>query len=183
MTLPPVRPDGKLPTVTSYLQMLAPPLQPPRPLPAGSLVLPTRHITISFYRYLYNTIGQAYLWGDRRKKSDEQLAEIIHHPLVEIFVLYVEGVPAGYVELDRRQPPEIELGYFGLIPEFVGRGYGLAFLQWAVDKAWSYQPSRFWVHTDKHDHPNALASYQKAGFVLYKQEEELFDDPRFLGLM
>jgi hypothetical protein len=34
--------------------------------------------------------------------SDEKLGSIIQDPKVEIYVLYVNGVPAGYSEIDRR---------------------------------------------------------------------------------
>ena len=158
---------------TFYLQMMALPAhyaQNPRPLPAGSNVMQAIQPTISFYRYLYNTVGEAYDWFDRRRLSDSQLAAIVQHPQVAVHVLYAHGVPAGYAELDWRVPGEVELAYFGLMPEFVGRGYGLSFLQWAVTQAWSQQPQRLWVHTCTLDHPNALSVYQKAGFVLYKEE-------------
>jgi GNAT superfamily N-acetyltransferase len=168
-----------LPLTTFYLQMWEPPYggegAETRPWPIPPMQIHLLHAQpppISFYRYLYNTVGDAYEWYDRRRLSDAQLAHIIHDPLVEVHVLYVRGVPAGYAELDRRQTAtqEIELAYFGLMPEFVGQGYGLTFLQWAVQKAWSYQPQRVWVHTCSLDHPNALGVYQKAGFVLYKEE-------------
>ena len=64
----------------------------------------------------------------------------------------------------------IELVQFGLISEFIGQGLGKWFLQWTIDKAWSYQPKRFWLHTCTLDHPAALPNYTKAGFVLFKQE-------------
>ena len=56
------------------------------------------------------------------------------------------------------------------MPEFIGQGLGKYFLQWAIDKAWSYQPTRLWLHTDTLDHPAALPNYQKAGFVIYREE-------------
>ena len=158
--------------ITTYLQMFAPPTAAPRPLPANAAVGQAVRPTISFYRYLYNTVGEAYEWTDRRRMSDDKLASIIHDPKVEVHVLVVAGVPAGYVELDKRLFPEIELAYFGLIPEFVGRGYGLPFLQWGIAKAWQAHPTRFWVHTCNLDHPNALSVYQKAGFEIYNVRHE-----------
>ena len=81
-----------------------------------------------------------------------------------------EGVPAGYAALDRRIEGEIELMQFGLMPEFIGQGLGQYFLQWTIDKAWSYRPRRFWLHTCTKDHPAALPNYLKAGFAVYKEE-------------
>jgi hypothetical protein len=47
---------------------------------------------------------------------------------------------------------------------------GKYFLQWTIDKAWSYGPTRFWLHTCMKDHPAALPNYLKAGFAIYKEE-------------
>jgi GNAT superfamily N-acetyltransferase len=59
---------------------------------------------------------------------------------------------------------------FGLMPEFIGKGLGKYFLRWTVDKAWSYNPRRFWLHTCTKDHPAALPNYLKAGFAIYNEE-------------
>jgi GNAT superfamily N-acetyltransferase len=81
-------------------------------------------------------------------------------PLNEVHVLHVDGTPAGFAELDRRIEGEIELVQFGLMPEFIGQSLGRYFLQWTIDKAWSYGPRRFWLHTCTKDHPAALPNYQ-----------------------
>jgi len=41
---------------------------------------------------------------------------------------------------------------------------------WAIDRAWSYQPERLWLHTCTEDHPKALPNYLKAGFKIFKEE-------------
>lgn len=153
-----------------YLEMLDP-SQSSIPAPRGDLmVVHARNPTIPYYRFLYDSVGREYHWLSRRKLSDKELACIIHDPLDEVHVLHVEGTPAGFAELDRRQPTEIELVQFGLMPEFIGQGLGKWFLQWTIDKAWSYQPRRFWLHTCTLDHPAALPTYQKARLVQFKQE-------------
>jgi GNAT superfamily N-acetyltransferase len=119
---------------------------------------------------LYNAVGKDYHWCSRGKLTDDQLAEIIQDPRVELHVLHVDGAPAGFAELDRRKVEEIELVQFGLMPQFIGQGLGTYFLQWTIDKAWSYNPARFWLHTCTLDHPAALPTYLKAGFTLYKEE-------------
>jgi len=133
--------------------------------------------TVSFYRYLYNMVGEQWQWVDRHKLSDEQLAAIIRDPAVEVYVLYVNGVPAGYAELDRRQFPDIELAYFGIMPEFIGQKLGPYLLRWSIDKAFSYSPRRLWLHTCTLDHPKALATYRRAGFQIYSTEAKVVDDP------
>ena len=126
--------------------------------------------TVSFYRYLYDTVGEHWDWYERRRLTDDGLAAIIHDDTVEVFVLYVRGVPAGYVELDRRVDGEVEIAYFGLVPDYIGRGLGPALLGWALERAWSYGPRRVRVHTCSLDHPKALAVYRRAGFTVYDRE-------------
>ncbi len=174
---------GTISSVITYLEMTERPTAPTPATPVAKLaLLRAEQPPVSFYRYLYDTIGEEWLWYERRQLDDEALAAIIHDEQVEIYVLYVGGVPAGYSELDRRAPADIELAYFGLMPEFIGRGLGLYFLRWSVDQAWTYEPDRLWVHTCTEDHPNALATYQRCGFVPYKQETVEFEDPRLSGL-
>jgi GNAT superfamily N-acetyltransferase len=150
----------------TYLEMFSPPgkiLPPPR---EDLLVIQAKHPTISYYRYLYDAVGTPWQWQSRKKLSDAQLAAIIHDPLDEMHVLFVDGVPAGFAELDRRLHGEIELVQFGLMPEFIGQGLGKYFLNWTIQRAWSYQPKRFWLHTCTLDHPRALPNYLRAGFTM-----------------
>ena len=153
-----------------YLQMLAHAkrsLPPPRD---GLSFVHAIKPTVAYYRFLYQTVGQDYHWYSRGKLAASELAAIIHDPQEEVHVLHVEGTPAGFAELDRRSQNEIELVQFGLMPEFIGQGLGRFFLQWTIDKAWSCQPTRFWLHTCTLDHHVALPNYLKAGFTLYKEE-------------
>jgi GNAT superfamily N-acetyltransferase len=123
--------------------------------------------TIAFF---YDAVGEQWSWTSRKKLSDSEIAAIIHDPMVEIHVMYCDGVPAGFAELDRRREGEVELVQFGLLPDFIGKGLGKYFLSWTLDKIWSYQPKRVWLHTCTLDHPAALPNYLKAGFVVYKEE-------------
>lgn len=160
-------------TTVTYLEMREQPTRPSVPAPLGKLaILRAEHPPVSFYRYLYNTVGEAWYWSERRALDDAALGAIVHDPKVNIYVLYVAGVPAGYVELDRRREREVELAYFGLVPEFTGRGLGSYLLDWAVHAAWAGAPERVWVHTCTLDHPRALPLYQRAGFVAYKRQAE-----------
>ena len=95
----------------------------------------------------------------------------------------VGGLPAGYFELDTAPPEETELRYFGLIPEFIGRGLGPFMLRAAIDRAWSRRLRRLWVHTRTFDHPKALGHYQRAGFVVYARQKLRFEDPRTRGIL
>jgi len=172
-------PDDIEVTIT-YLEMREAPARPPAPLPRTGLkvaLLRAESPTVGFYRYLYNAVGAPWRWYERNLLSDEALAAIIGDARVEIYVLYCDGAPAGYAELDFRREGEVELAYFGLIPDYFGRGYGRYMLDWAIDTAWSRGPGRVWVHTCTLDHPAALAVYQKAGFVAYEQKTVTIADP------
>ena len=157
-------------TVT-YLEMTSPGRRPPAPgWPDPVTVRRAERPPVSFYRHLYDAVGADWNWYERRRLSDDALAAIVHDDAVEVHVLHVRGVPAGYVELDRRVEDEVEIAYFGLMPDYVGRGLGPALLGWALDLAWSYRPRRVWLHTCSLDHPKALAVYRRAGFEVYDRE-------------
>ncbi|MDA1163558.1 MAG: GNAT family N-acetyltransferase [Planctomycetota bacterium] len=153
-----------------YLEMLA---HSRRNVPAPRdklMVIHAEQPAVSYYRFLYNAVGREYNWLSRRKLSDEQLAAILHDPLNELYVLHVDGSPAGFAELDHRQADEVELVQFGLMPDFIGQGLGTWFLQWVIDEVWTDSPKRFWVHTCTLDHPAAVPVYRRAGFVQVKEE-------------
>ena len=168
----------------TYLEMTEAP-EHPNIMPSGRTIalLRAERPTLSFYRYLYNSVGERWLWWERRAMTDDELAAIVQDNLVEIYVLYVSGVPAGFAELDLRAEDEIELAYFGLIPEFIGQGLGAYLLGWVVDEAWRRAPDRVWIHTCNFDHPRAFGTYQRAGFRPYRQETKWIDDPRTKGLL
>lgn len=158
-------------TTVTYLEMLERPLGPgPEPPCAGLTIVKAVRPTLAFYRFLYGTVGAPWHWGDRFKLSDEELAAIIRHPAVEIHVLYIEGVPAGYIELDCRRMPDVEIAYFGIMPEFIGRRLGPYLLRFGIDAAWCRSPRRVWLHTCTLDHPGALANYLARGFRPFRTE-------------
>ena len=155
---------------TTYLEMFAHngrTVAAPRP---DLAVMHARKPTVAYYRFLYNSVGRDWNWTSRGAHADPDLARLIQDPREEMHVLFVEGVPAGFAELDRRVAGEIELVQFGLVPEFIGQGLGKYFLQWTIDRAFNDGPRRFWLHTCTDDHPAALPNYLKAGFVIYKTE-------------
>lgn len=157
-------------TTITYLEMTADPhLHVPAPTNKIALIRAERP-PVAFYRFLYATIGHGYLWTDRTRLDDAALTAIIHDDAVEIYVLYLSGWPAGYVELDFRALPEVELAYLGLVPDALGKGLGRYLLAQAIAIAWQHGPDRLKVQTCTLDHPKALPLYQRCGFVPYAQE-------------
>ncbi len=164
----------EIPTVVTYLEMRKPShafVPPPSNL--RMTLMRAERPTVHFYRYLYDTIGARYHWVDRRRLSDAALAEIIQAETVSVFVAYAHGVPAGFFELDARGEGEIWLAYFGIMPEFQGRGIGKWLLAEAIDEAFSRDPAVLRVETCTLDDPRALPLYQKMGFTPYERREKV----------
>jgi GNAT superfamily N-acetyltransferase len=168
----------RIPAVVTFLEMKQRPAAIPPPHPKGKIaILRAEKAPVHFYRYLYSTIGHNYKWVDRVKLSDATLAEILGDSRVELFVLYVDGCPAGMAELDFRIDEIGQLAYFGLLPEFVGRRLGFFFLYHATINAWAKPIGRLLVNTCTLDHPRALPLYQRLGFVPYAREERFIELP------
>ncbi|MBB77250.1 MAG: GNAT family N-acetyltransferase [Planctomycetaceae bacterium] len=166
-------------TKTTYLQMLHRPegqlANPPESVRIHEILAPS----VSFYQALYRCVGSQLHWYDRLVMPASELRRLLADPGVNLFTLQVEGVTAGYCELDCRNPDEIELAYFGLFPQFLGRGLGKFFLRWTVRESWTHRPQRVWLHTCDLDHPAALPNYIKAGFQVYDEtwvNQTILDD-------
>jgi GNAT superfamily N-acetyltransferase len=136
-----------------------------------------------FNRDMYLTVGETWKWVDKRPWTDEQWRQYASDPDLRTFAAYYNDALAGYYELRRNDPPskeatrdgaEVEIAYFGLLPEFIGRGLGGELLTSAIETAWNWSPtpSRVWVHTCNRDHPHALRNYQARGFKIYKIERD-----------
>jgi GNAT superfamily N-acetyltransferase len=166
----------------TFLRMEDPPSDPPRPLPPDVRVEHVRHCSVPYYRYLYDTVGEPWLWWMRRTASDADLAALLSLPAVSIHVLMKDGEPAGFYELDRRHPQAVNLAYFGLMPWAIGTGLGRAFLRHAVDTAWAGGKPMVTVNTCTADHPRALPSYLAVGFQRLRTVRELWPVPTRLGL-
>jgi GNAT superfamily N-acetyltransferase len=168
----------RMPMVVTFLEMGAKPTMHSPPTPRGKIaILRAENPPAHFYRYLYNTVGRPYYWVERRKLDDTQLDAIIKHPQVELFVLYADGNPAGFAELDFRDPRAGQLAYFGLMPTEIGRGAGAFFLYQSIQLAWTKPISTLLVNTCTLDHPRALPLYQKMGFVPYAREDRYIELP------
>jgi ribosomal protein S18 acetylase RimI-like enzyme len=89
---------------------------------------------------------------------------------VSLWLLTSGAAPAGYFELREHDDRSIEIAYFGLLPEFVGRGWGGHLLTRAVETAWEMKPDRVWLHTCTLDHPAALPNYRQRGFRVVREE-------------
>lgn len=124
----------------------------------------------SFFRYLYSEVGRNYHWVDRLGWTNEQIRAYINQSSVTLWVLYCAGAPGGYFELRQHEDDSVEIAYFGLLEEFIGRGIGKYLLTIAALHAWKKTTNRIWVHTCTLDHPAALSNYLNRGFKQFRQE-------------
>jgi GNAT superfamily N-acetyltransferase len=160
------------PLITTYLEMRS--VDQLRPKRAGPQfqVLEKTNRDWRFNRDLYFRVGEQWDWIDKRPWTDHQWKQYATAPELRTFAGYYDEAFAGYYELRRDSAGGIEIAYFGLLPEWIGRGLGGVLLTSAIERAWRMEPipSRVWLHTCNRDHPQALANYQARGMVVYKLE-------------
>ena len=163
------------PLITTYLEIRSRDQLRPKRGDARFQVRERTNCDWRFNRDLYFRVGEQWEWIDRRPWTDDQWKEYATAPELRTFAGYYDDVLVGYYELRRDREGEIEIAYFGLLPEWIGRGLGGALLTNAIEEAWRMEPkpSRVWVHTCNRDHPQALANYQARGMIVYKIVEEL----------
>ena len=113
--------------------------------------------------------------------EDAKLIDILTDPDVEVYILKDGTKDAGLLELNLKEFPEIELAFFGLVPEMVGNGAGRWLMNKGLEIAWGRNPVRVWLHTCTLDSPQALPFYIRTGFVPFKRAVEVMDDPRLTG--
>lgn len=170
-----MKPAFDLPAITMkpatvfFLEMREPPITKLVIRPETHFRLLTKPVSIEEYRYYYYGVGKNWHWLDRMVMPDQELFEKINAANTEIWLMKINDVPAGFAEFVCEND-FTEIQYFGLLPDFIGKGYGSYFLAWVIEKAWSYQPKWIQLNTCTLDHPNALAVYQKAGFVKVRTE-------------
>jgi GNAT superfamily N-acetyltransferase len=128
-------------------------------------------IGVDQYRRLYRIVGEKWHWKDRNAWTDERLAALLARPTVSVWECLVNSETAGFFELERHDDSSIEISYFGLMEEFIGRGLGKAMLTRAAQEAWSMNPSRVWLHTCTLDSPHALPNYKARGFEETRTEK------------
>jgi GNAT superfamily N-acetyltransferase len=168
--------EQKAPVVTTYLEMRSwEELRPKRCTDARFEVREETERDWRLNRDLYFHVGDQWEWIDKRPWSDGQWQDYATAPGLRTFSAYYDDTLAGYYELRRDTEGGVEIAYFGLLAEFIGRGLGGALLTSAIEEAWRMSPKRVWVHTCNRDHPQALANYQARGMVVYKVQEESND--------
>jgi GNAT superfamily N-acetyltransferase len=153
-----------------FLEMTAPDQLAPPPEPDPELAVARAEIpSPELSRFLYTAVGGPWYWLERRDWDRERWHAELER--VETWIGYLRGTPAGYAELAPRAD-RVELAYFGLLGEFIGRGIGPRLLHAALERAWELEPRRVTVETCSLDGPAALRTYERAGFRVRERREE-----------
>ena len=155
----------------TYLEMRDPTeLQPSRCGDPRIVIERLRDCSPAFYRHLYVEVGRNYHWVDRLPWTDDQIRAYLQQPEISLWLMTYESEPTGYFELRRCEDGSTEIAYFGLLPAFIGRGFGKHLLTCATEQAWFDGANRVWLHTCTLDDKAAMPNYLKRGFCPFKTE-------------
>ncbi|MBI3196424.1 MAG: GNAT family N-acetyltransferase [Rhodospirillales bacterium] len=173
---PPTRGDGRLPVRITYLELTrADWTERGRSPDLAVSIERIEEPTVALYRDLYDRVGRAWLWYERRLLTDGALAALMAVPGHELHVARHDGALVGYFELQ-----DDEIVFFGLTLDYIGRRIGPWLLDRAIDRAFARGATRVVLNTNTLDHPKALDTYRRAGFRSVRSESKELQDPRVL---
>jgi len=122
----------------------------------------------NYYLELYQSVGLNCSWLDRMFLSEAELTRQINSPDTSIFLFFSSDDPCGYVEFVMRTN-YLEILYFGLFTEFLGKGHGIPFLKMALNEAWKMEPDWIELNTCDLDDSRAIDLYLRVGFEVYNR--------------
>lgn len=149
-------------------------LRPGRPAPRPVLARPERPED-PLVRETHDRVAVSYNWSSL-EWSDALWSAVMVAPRMRHWSLRVGDEVVGLVSIESHLGGDAEITVFGLVPEWVGRGYGAAALCRAVELAWAMPPEgaeavrRVRLHTSSRDHPHALPNYLARGFRRVRPE-------------
>ncbi len=119
-------------------------------------------------KFFYKQIGKQHQWVDRLIWQDKNWIDYVSKKNLKTFILKQNNDYVGYFELifDKNV---CEIAYFGILKEYIGKGYGGFLLSEAL-KIGFKNANRIWVHTCSLDHPNAIENYKSRGMKVFKTE-------------
>lgn len=124
-------------------------------------------------RDFYRRVGGPWHWVDRLDWSHDQWRAWAERPEHHLLVCRQDGTDVGYAELEEQADGDVEIAYFGLLPDAIGRGLGRWWLGVVLAEAWRLPGTRrVWVHTCTLDGPAALATYEGRGLRAFAREVE-----------
>ena len=111
---------------TYYLEMNDPTEAKPSKRVPESVSLQCAQVpSAELSRFFYTAVGGDWFWVDRLEWTYDDWRQYVSRPECETWILTASGTPAGYFELDGIEGADIEIAYFGLLPQFIGNWRGM----------------------------------------------------------
>lgn len=163
---------GAVPVTVTSLEMTQPSGEVIE-APSGAALVIVDEPRPDLSRDYYSRVGADWHWVDRLTWTTDEWMRWVDRPEHHLLLCEQHGVPAGYAELEQQPGGDVEIAYFGLLPEALGRGLGRWWLATVIAHAWSLPgTARVWVHTCDLDAPAALANYQARGLTAFATDVE-----------
>ena len=119
-------------------------------------------------KFFYKQIGKKHQWVDRLIWQDRNWMDYVANNNLKTYILRKGDDLVGYFELIFNKN-DCEIAYFGILEEYIGKGYGGFLLSQALIIGFK-NANRIWVHTCSLDHPNAIENYKSRGMKIFKTE-------------
>ena len=140
--------------------------------PSKSLKVERSSNNFQLNKFFYREIGKKHRWVDRLSWSNETWINYLSNKNLHTCVLKKNDDLVGYYEkIYYEENNEFEIAYFGIMAEYIGKGYGGFLLSEALENCLKEKVKRIWVHTCSLDHENAIKNYLARGMKLYKEEK------------
>ena len=140
--------------------------------PSKSLKVEKSSNNFQLNKFFYREIGKRHRWVDRLSWSNDTWINYLSNKNLYTCVLKKNDDLVGYYEkIYYEESNEFEIAYFGIMEEYIGKGYGGFLLSEALESCLKEKVRRIWVHTCSLDHENAIKNYLARGMKLYKEEK------------
>lgn len=165
--------EGARAVVVTHLEMLDPVAVRYDPDLRGAALQRIATDKARLSRSFYERVGGPWQWVDRLDWDDAQWRGWTDRDTHHLWVMTIDDLEAGYVELEQQGEGVVEIAYLGLLPGGAGSGRGGWLLGRALQEAWALPGTqRVWVHTCDLDAPAALANYQARGLRVFARSVE-----------
>ncbi len=122
---------------------------------------------------LFAGVGLPWRWHSRLNWTMQEWKEYFSPGRTKTFLGFSGNILAGYYELIFEEDGNAEIKFFGILPAYLGKGFGGMLLSHAVKSSFDNGATRVWLHTCSKDSKNALGNYLARGFRIFREEEKL----------
>jgi ribosomal protein S18 acetylase RimI-like enzyme len=166
----------------TYLEMRSPgEARLANPEIPGLEVRPVEPSDVVDYRETFEDVGRDVLWVRRLGWQDVAYQRRLERSDVRAWLVWLEGVSAGLLELELKRDGSVEIAHIGVRSRFQGRGLGKHLLSFAIERAFELGATRFWLFTLSIDGEHALENYLKRGFKIWKRRAAIVTVPDSLA--